>query len=199
MNYIDIRTFKDTDGCPILILVDLQREYLSSTRPLALADAPAAIVNCIKLLEHARDLQIPVAFLRWSQPAKIFSPDSQFSDWVDGCRPSGSDMVFDRAWPSCYANQQFTKMMDSGGGRNAVIAGFTGAVACLATIVEGVARQHRYTFLQDASASHGHGARTTSEMHASAISIISLYAEVDTTENWLHRAHSRDKRGVPGW
>jgi nicotinamidase-related amidase len=196
MNHIDIRTFKDTDGSPILILVDLQQEYLSPTRPLALADAPAAIENCVRLLNHARQFRIPVAFVRWSQSAKVFSRDSRFSDWVDGCRPTGSDMVFDRSWPSCYANQQFLQMMDSGGGRNAVIAGFTGAIACLSTVVEGVSRQHRYTFLHDASASHGHQSRTAREMHDAAVSLISLYADIDTTANWMRGAQIHDHNGV---
>jgi nicotinamidase-related amidase len=200
MNHIDIRSFKDTDGSPVLIFVDLQQEYLSPTRPLALADAPAAITNCLKLLEHARRLRIPVAFVRWYQSAKIFSRDGRFSDWVEGCTPTGSDMVFDRSWPSCYANSQFSKMMDCGGGQNAVIAGFTGAIACLATIVEGVPRQHRYTFISDASASHGHQSRTPREMHDAAVSLISLYADVDTTDNWLRRrTPSQGSCEATGW
>ena len=87
-------------------------------------------------------------------------------------------------------------MMDDGGGRNAVIAGFTGAIACIATIVEGVPRQHRFTFIKDASASHAHQGKSEAAMHEVACSLISLYARVETTENWIYAQEDRQLSGV---
>ena len=104
-------------------------------------------------------------------------------------------MVFERAWPSCYESTEFSEMMDDGGGRNAVIAGFTGAIACIATMIEGVPRQHRFTFIEDASASHAHQGKSEAAMHQVACSLISLYARVEKTENWVHAQECRQPSG----
>jgi nicotinamidase-related amidase len=195
---IDIRAYKCTDEIPLLILVDPQQEYLCETRPLGLSTAPTAFENCRLLLKCARENRFPVAFVRWSQDGKVFNRNCKFSSWADGCVPNGSDMVFERSWPSCYTSREFSEMMSHGGGLNAVIAGFTGAIACLATIVEGVPKEHRYTFIHDASASHGHYDRADEEMHELATSLISVYATVTTTDGWLNAQAIRGKTRTRG-
>jgi nicotinamidase-related amidase len=195
---IDIRSYKDNARIPLLVLVDLQQEYVCPGRPLGLKNAGKAFDNCKRLLACARANRYPVAFVRWTQAGLMFNRGAQFSDWVDGCVPTGSDMIFERAWPSCYASAEFSEMMDSGGGRNAVIAGFTGSIACLATIIEGAPRQHRFTFIHDASISHAHHGKEEDEIHAMATTLISLYATVWTTEHWLNEQASRDPQDSQG-
>lgn len=76
-------------------------------------------------------------------------------------------------------------MMDEGGGRNAVIAGFTGAVACLATIVEGASYGHKYTFVSDASTSHAIRGNDEETSHHMATTLISNFAPLASTEQWM--------------
>lgn len=181
MNPITIATYKDYDDTPLLILVDLQREYLCLERRLGLRDPDRAISNCSRLVSWARANRIPIAFVRWTQPGKLFSKSNNLSGWIDGCAPTGSDMVFERAWPSCYASPEFARMMDDGAGQNAIIAGFTGSMACLTTIIEGVPRKHRFTFVSDASLSHELGSNSQSEAHDMATKMISQFADVTDT------------------
>ena len=179
MNIVDLNVLKGSAPLPLLILIDVQREYVESRRPLALKSHESAIANCRNLLQHARRSYMPVAFLRWVQPSKIFNPNGAFTTWIDGLEPLGSEMVFDRRWPSAYTSEEFAAMMDEGWGYDAAIAGFTGTIACLATMVDASQRQHRLTFLADASQSHAMGTHDETAAHAMAGSIISLFGKVE--------------------
>jgi nicotinamidase-related amidase len=184
---IDIGVFKDFDSAPTIIFVDLQKEYECETRRLGFRSLKSVIENCERLLSHARQHRYPIVFARWLQPANVFNRNAMFSDWIDGFRPNGSEMVFEHNWPSCYSNTDFLQMMDSGGGRNAVVAGLTSSMACLATIVEGAQRNHKFTFISDASVCHPGFNRTESELHEMATTIISHYADVTNTSQWVSK------------
>ncbi|MBU1212822.1 MAG: isochorismatase family protein [Alphaproteobacteria bacterium] len=184
MAVINLQSLKAA-SMPLLILADLQKEYVCADRPLGLQNPQAALVNCRRLLSHARSMRIPVAFLRWAQRGHLFNPSGLFSGWIDGLTPRGSDMVFERAWPSAYTSAEFANCMDEGLGDNAAIAGFTGSLSCLATVVEGSQRQHRYTFITDASQTHALEGQDEERSHEIATSLISLYARVETTESWI--------------
>lgn len=186
-NTVDIRSYTGDDGIPTLILVDLQQEYLAPHRPLGLKNPQSALGNCRQLLAEARACKWPVAFVRWAQCGTVFNHKGQFSGWLDGFNPTGSDMIFERQLPSCYSSSEFTEMMNDCCGRNALIAGFTGAIACLSTIVEGVSRQHSFTFIWDASASHAHRGKDESEAHGMATFVISSYAEIKSTKEVIKR------------
>jgi nicotinamidase-related amidase len=189
---INVQSIKDGIDSPLLVLVDPQMEYLHPNRPLGLEDPLPAVHNCQRLLAHARKNRIPVAFLRWVQPSRLFNPSGIYAGWIDGLGPSGSDMVFERAWPSAYSSKEFTQTLDQGWGRNIVLAGFTGTIACLATIVEGSQKQHRYTFISDASQSHAIHGQSEKETHAMARKIISLYARTQTTAAWIEHCTTID-------
>lgn len=191
MAVFDIRAFK-SPCMPLLILFDLQQEYVCANRPLGLENPEAALENCRRLLSHARTTRIPVAFLRWAQRGALFNPADRFSDWIEGFTPRGGDMVFERSWPSAYRSTEFARCMDEGWGHNAAIAGLTGSLSCLATAVEGSQRQHRFTFIKDASHTHSLAGENEERSHAIATSVISLYAHVETTASWIER-HSPNR------
>ena len=93
-------------------------------------------------------------------------------------------MVFERNKPSCYANREFAHAMSEGGG-HFVLAGFSGEAACLATAVEAFHRDHRVTFLADASASHDLDRIAAPMVHETVTQLIGLYGDVTTTRSWL--------------
>ncbi len=127
---IDLRAYVDPSVVPILVLVDLQQEYIATARALAVPGAAAALANCRAALTHARAKGFPVAFVRWLARSAFFNPATRFSRWIEGFEPFGSDMVFERGQPSCYASTSFDQVMTECGG-NFVLAGFAGEAACL--------------------------------------------------------------------
>lgn len=195
---IPLRALTDPSQIPTLVLVDMQKEYLSRSRALSLAGADAAIDNCRRALNHARRVGIPVAFVRWRGASPFFNPATPFAGWIDGFVPTRDDAVFERGRPSCYASAPFADMMAHAGGP-IVLAGFAGEAACLATAIDAFHRGQRVTFLEDASASHGLGEFDASEVHAVISRIVELYGDVCSTHSWVasttrHRAARHESR-----
>jgi nicotinamidase-related amidase len=189
---IDLRAYVDPSVVPTLVLVDMQQEYISAPRLLALPDAAQALANCRLALTHARARGFPVAFVRWLGRSALFNPATKFARWIEGFEPTGADMVFERDQPSCYASTSFGEVMSEGGG-NFVMAGFAGEAACLATAVDAFHRGHRVTYLADASASHALDDVCASDVHRVVSKVAGLYGEVVRTRFWV-AATSRKRR-----
>jgi hypothetical protein len=64
--------------------------------PLAVPDASAALAQCSLLLEHARAICFPVAFVKRVTHAPFFNAATRFSHWIDGFSPLATEMVFER-------------------------------------------------------------------------------------------------------
>lgn len=176
--------YRDPASIPVLVLIDLQQEYLAAGRGLALDNVAPALAKCRLALDHARSVGMPVAYVRWIGRTAFFHPATRFARWIDGFEPQVCDMVFDRDRPSCYASPAFADVMDRDQAPM-VIAGFSGEAACLATAIEAFHRGQRLTFLTDASASHRLDDLSADEVHRSTSAIMGVFAEVLETERWI--------------
>lgn len=184
-NVVNLQPFVDPVTVPTVVMVDLQQEYVAPPRRMAVPDATGALAQCSLLLRHARAMGFPVAFMKLVARAPFFNAATRFSQWIEGFAPLPTEMVFERELPSCYANGDFTSIMDEGAGGNIVLAGFAGESACLSTIVDAYHRGHRVTFLADASASHALDAVAASNVHNLLSKVLSLYGTVATTAAWI--------------
>jgi nicotinamidase-related amidase len=189
---IDICRYVGPTDIPTLVLVDLQQEYTASPRALAVPHAAQAIAHCRAALNHARTMGFPVAFVRLTGQSPLFNAATRFSRWIEGFEPWGSDMIFERSKPSCYASAPFCEVMENGGG-SFVLAGFAGETACLATALDAFSRGHRLTFLPDASASHRLDEIGSGDVHQVVTKVIELYCDVLGTQTWIS-ATSRTRR-----
>jgi nicotinamidase-related amidase len=184
-NVVNLRPFVDPMTVPTVVMVDLQQEYVAPPRRMAIPDAAEALVQCSLLLTQARAMGFPIAFMKWVPRAPFFNAASRFSHWIEGFCPLATEMVFERELPSCYANSDFAGVMDEGAGGNIVLAGFAGESACLSTVIDAYHRGHRVTFLSDASASHALDAVAAADVHGLLCKVLSLYATVATTAEWI--------------
>ena len=183
-NVINLRSYANKSVVPTLVLLDLQQEYIASPRMFAIPDVEAALENCRRVLRHARQVGLPVAFLRMVGRSPFFNPALSYSRWISGFEPVNSDMVFERSKPSCYASREFADAMTEGGG-HFVLAGFSGEAACLSTAMEAFHRDHHVTFLADASASHGLDQIAPQAVHDTVVQLIGLFGEVTTAGQWM--------------
>ncbi len=142
---IDLRAFTNSVTLPILVMVDLQEEYLASSRALAIPNVDAALANCRSALTHARATGIPVAFTRWVG-STFFNPATRFSGWIEGFEPHGSDLIF-RAQHNRPVTQASTSPK-SWPVTTAIfiMAGFAGEAACLSTAIDAFHRGHRVIY-----------------------------------------------------
>lgn len=184
-NVVNLRPFVDPLTVPTVVLVDLQQEYVAQPRRMAVPDATDALLQCGRLLAHARAMGFPVAFMKWVTRAPFFNAATRFSQWIEGFSPLPNEMVFERELPSCYANGDFTRVLEEGAGGNVVLAGFAGESACLSTIIDAYHRGHRVTFLCDASASHSLDTIAAPRVHEFLSQVLSLYGAVATTAEWI--------------
>jgi len=183
---IDIKEFRAQRSSSTLVLVDMHHEGARRFESFN----TGAIANCRAALKHARSCGFQVAFTRriklpeslWAAPA--------YPAWIEGFEPTRADMIFDREMPSCYANENFAEMVDRIGGIY-VIAGLFGEGACLSTAIDAFHRDHRITFLADASASRACWDVPADTMHRAVSGIISNYAHVGGTKPWIHATSPR--------
>jgi nicotinamidase-related amidase len=183
-NVVNLRSYANKSVVPTLVLLDLQQEYIASPRLFAIPGVESALENCRTVLHHARQVGLPVAFLRMVGRSPFFNPALSYSKWISGFAPVNSDMVFERSKPSCYASREFSNAMTEGGG-HFVLAGFSGEAACLSTVMEAFHRGHHVTFLADASASHGLDQIAPQSVHETVVQLIGLFGEVTTASQWI--------------
>lgn len=181
---IYLRALQDSSVAPCLVLVDMQQEYIADSRLMSLPHAATALENCRASLNHARSKGFPVAFIRQFSRSAYFNPATAFSSWISGFEPTGADMVFERESPSCYSSALFAQFMEGCGGHFA-LAGFAGETACLSTAIDAFHRKHRFSYLADASASHGLGDLSAAEVQKAVTGIVGVYGEIVTTREWM--------------
>src|SRR6516165_8587143 len=181
---IYLRALSDSSVAPCLVLVDMQQEYIAGYRLMALPHAAAALENCSAALDHARSKGFPVAFIRQVSRSAYFNPATSFSSWISGFEPTGADMVFERENPSCYSSALFAQFMDGCGGHFA-LAGFAGETACLSTAIDAFHRRHCFSYLADASASHGLGDLSAADVQKAVTRIVGVYGDIVITRDWM--------------
>lgn len=151
MNVVPFLSPAPRGAKPLICFVDLQVEYIAGNRELALTDREPWTSNCRLLLATARARRLPIAHFRQLRRESLFNEATEFADWIDEFRPRPFEMVFERSKPSCYTAERFADFMRSLTDPTMVLAGLTGAGACLATAVDALHRGHRCVFVGDAS------------------------------------------------
>jgi nicotinamidase-related amidase len=167
-----------------VVLVDMQQEYLAKPRLFAISEIDRALDNCRRVLDHSRRIGLPVVFIRTLNESAFFNRATPFVRWIEGFEPSRNEMVFERSSPSCYSCEQFAALVNQSRG-GIVLAGFAGESACLSTLVDAFHRNHRVTYLCDASASHALDEMSADEIHRAVAKISGLYGEVYETADWI--------------
>jgi nicotinamidase-related amidase len=181
---VSLRTFANSSSVPIVVFVDLQQEYVAAPRLLAIAEIDRALDNCRKVLEHARRIGLPVAFVRMLSESAFFNRATPFVRWIEGFEPHRNEMIFERSSPSCYACEPFSALMNQSRG-GIVLAGFAGESSCLSTLIDAFHRNHKVTYLCDASASHALDEVPADDIHRAVSKISGLYGDVYETDDWI--------------
>jgi hypothetical protein len=60
---LSFRTFANSAGVPVVVFVDMQQEYLTKPRSLAVSKRDHAPDKCRRVLDHARKIASPLAFI----------------------------------------------------------------------------------------------------------------------------------------
>lgn len=187
MNVVQLSRFRPRSQ-PLICFVDLQVEYVSPGRALAVEETDPWMENCRALLEFARSQRLPIAHFRQLRRDGSLNAATSFAAWIDEFRPRTSEMVFERSLPSCYSADGFAEMADNIDDPTLVIVGLTSSGACLATAIDCFHRQHACCFVADSSWSRPIGGIDARQSHAFSGEIIRQYSSVlstNETMEWL--------------
>ena len=181
---VSLRTFANSSSVPIVVFVDMQQEYLAQPRLLAISEIERALDNCRRVLDHSRQIGLPVAFIRMVNESAFFNRATPFVRWIEGFEPYRNEMVFERGSPSCYSSEPFTALVNQSRG-GIVLVGFAGESACLSTMIDAFHRNHKVAYLCDASASHALDDMSADDIHRAVSRISALYGDVYETTDWI--------------
>lgn len=171
---------------PILINIDIQREYTTPGRPFYLNGIEPSLRNCRLLLRHARENHWPVMHVRHIQTkGHLFDEAMEFSRFVEGFEPLPSEPVFTKNNLSCYSDEGFRRMMEGAYHDQVYIAGYNSLMCCLSTLVDGFHRGHRLNYVADASLARATKSADEQESHRRATEILSIYANIVATDHVL--------------
>jgi nicotinamidase-related amidase len=187
-NVIDLLDRGGTSAAPVIVLVDLQEAALLQARGLASRLTETALGNCRLVLDRARAVGMPIAFVRRRRGNGFaFFNEPRLNEprgWIEGFEPRRSDMIFERDRPSCYSSPEFAQVIRDGG-CHFVLAGLAGESGCLSTLIEAFHRGHRAIYLWDASASCSIGRLAADDAHGIIAELMRGYARVMETQTWV--------------
>ncbi len=187
---VSLRTFANSSSVPIVVFVDMQQEYLAKPRLLAISRIDRALDNCRMVLDHSRRIGLPIAFIRMLSESAFFNRATPFVRWIEGFEPYRNEMIFECSSPSCYSCEPFAALVNQSRG-SIVLAGFAGGSACLSTLIDAFHRNHKVTYLCDASASHALDEMPADEVHRAVSKISGVYGDVFETADWIEQTLPR--------
>jgi nicotinamidase-related amidase len=199
MNVIPLHSNIGFSGIPFIAFVDLQVEYITDGRVYCIRNVEPWIENCQRLLDGVRQLRLPLAHFRQMRSSVFFNEKSDFCQWIKDFRPRANEAIYERQLPSCYSNKAFCEYIDHVNQPIIVLAGLTADQSCLSTVVEAYHRNHHVIYVSDASSNPPLGKLSEEESHKIASEIISLYAEVTTTDEILGKLQSIGTTALRGY
>lgn len=179
-------------GNTALVLVDIQNDYFPSFRgsKMALPHMDAAANNAARLVEQARQSQIPVIHVRHvmtSTQAPFFLPDSEGSEIHPCVAPIQSETVVLKKRPNSFFQTSLSEELAGNKTRKLIICGAMSQMCVDATVRAAVDLGYEVTVAEDACAAANvnfNGVHVAAEsVHASIMApIAASYAAVKSTK-----------------
>ncbi len=106
----------------VLIIVDVQREYVDGALPLA--NVNNALSEIGKLLARARKAGTPVIHIMHRGGGRLFSPASPYFEIVAPLHPVPGETVIEKRMTSAFADTRLGDVIRSTGRKHVIIVGF---------------------------------------------------------------------------
>ena len=137
----------------VVIIIDMQREYLDGAVPLpGLADAAAGVARLIARA-HAHGVPVIHVMNRGPKGNLLFNDEGPFYAELDGVEASMDEPVVIKHLPNAFAGTELREIIDRTGRKQLVIAGCTTHVCVSATVRAAVDLGYQVTVIADATTS----------------------------------------------
>jgi nicotinamidase-related amidase len=135
---------------PLLICLDLQRDYVATGRP-RYAPANAAVAEaCIGVLKRARAGGWRIVHSQRQRALEAAFGAALFNAPIEGLRPLISEPVFIRRCLSAFSEPEFAAELHEAKADTVYLIGFSLADTCLATTLAAVDHGLTLTLIEDA-------------------------------------------------
>lgn len=171
---------------PVLVLIDVQKEYVAEGRPFCLETIGPALENIRKLLNHARQNGWKIIHMQHQQNSDCFTYGSPWAEFIEGFGPEGDEMSFKKSNFSCFSNGEFQALMDKWRHEDIYVAGFGATMCCLSTMIDAHHRGHEFTFVGDASCARRTPRFGEQDMLEHILDIMGAFGNVVTTQSALN-------------
>lgn len=165
----------------ILVLIDIQKEYVTQGRPFYLNGIEDSLNKAKSCLEYARLNNYKIIHVRHIQDGDIFSKDNHFSDFIEGFEPLDNEHIITKSNFSAYSSTEFVEVIGHSD-KHIYIIGYGSTMCCLSTIIEGYHRGNKLFFVSNASYAKKTSIADETNMHIYATEIIKSFAKVIDAE-----------------
>lgn len=172
---------------PVLVLVDVQKEYVAKGRPFCLETIGESLKNLERLLDFARRNGWTIIHVRHQQNSEYFAYGSPYSEFIDGFEPKGDEICLEKSNFSCFSNREFQAMADKKRHDEIIIAGYGTTMCCLSTMIDAHHRGHEFTFVSDATCARRTPRFDEQDMREHIVDIIGAFGNLTTTDEILER------------
>ena len=173
---------------PTLVVIDIQREYVTPGRPFFLSGIAPSLSNARTLLRHARTQGWSVIHVQHLQDGPLFNGRDEHSDFVEGFAPDEGGTLIVKNKLSAFTNPDFATALGDPEAEVYVI-GYGSTMCCMATIVDAGLFGRKFTLVHDASwARAPNPSFEEAEMHRHATAILGIHGKLQTTDEVLTRA-----------
>lgn len=176
----------------ILVVIDIQKEYITPGRPYYLHGIDPSLEKCTEVLAFARKHNWDIIHIQHSNGdnAPKFNPTNEYFDFVAEFTPRANEKHFVKDDFSCYSSAEFLDFMQAAytsAEVNTYIIGYNSVMCCLSTLEEARCRKHKMFFVQDASYAKSIEDRDEATMHKTMVGIYKAkgLATVISTEDLL--------------
>lgn len=175
-----------------VVVVDLQNEYLA-TGKLPLVNIERALQNAKKVIESARNQQIPVIHIRHEDitpDAGFFVPNTDGVNIVDSVSPIKDETVITKNYPNAFLKTGLLELLQQQNIKNLTIIGAMSHICIDATTRAASDFGFQCTLLEDACTTMDlefNGVSVpAAQVHAAFMAALGFaYAEVKATESYL--------------
>lgn len=136
---------------PVLVLIDVQKEYVAEGRPFFLETIGPSLDNLRKLLAHARSRGWTVIHVRHEQNDDCFAYDSPLAAPIEGFEPVEGEYSLVKSNFSCFSSREFQSLVDRWRHEKIIVAGYGTSMCCLSTMIDAHHRGHDFIFVKDAT------------------------------------------------
>jgi nicotinamidase-related amidase len=141
------------DG-PVLLLVDVQREYFTRESPLWIPDGPAVLERLAGLLDGARASDVPVVHVQHHEEpgSEVFATGTPAVETMEEVAPLPGEPLIVKHLPGAFDGTPLDDVLEELQARTLVIGGFMTHMCCDTTAREAHARGLDVHFLTDGTA-----------------------------------------------